>query len=58
MASNDQTPWWEIERERPPHQGTVDAEREHLRSELARAWRSYLSERDVHPPGVPYPRAG
>ncbi|HWF36773.1 MAG TPA: hypothetical protein VG295_15435 [Solirubrobacteraceae bacterium] len=57
MASHNQTPWWELEAKRPPHDAPVDAERERLRSELARAWRSYLNERESHPPGVPYPRA-
>jgi hypothetical protein len=59
MQSDSQKPWWELEGKLPPHQEPVDAERERLRSELARAWRSYLTPRDsvVVQPGVPGSRA-
>ncbi|HWF75318.1 MAG TPA: hypothetical protein VG186_18370 [Solirubrobacteraceae bacterium] len=57
MTLNNQTPWWELEAKVASLRAPVDIERERLRSELARAWRSYLSERETHPPGVPYPRA-
>jgi hypothetical protein len=40
MASHTPKPWWELEGKRPPYDRPVEAEREHLRSELARAWRS------------------
>ncbi|MDQ6804359.1 MAG: hypothetical protein M3065_05210 [Actinomycetota bacterium] len=57
MAVHNQTPWWELDAKLSPSPAPLDAERERLRSELARAWRSYLDEREVHPPGVPYPHA-
>jgi hypothetical protein len=43
MASQNHKPWWELEGKLPPHDKPVDAERERLRSELARAWRSHLN---------------
>jgi hypothetical protein len=48
MAAHKQTPWWELE-SKLPHNGPVDAERERLRSELARAWRSHLANLDGDP---------
>jgi hypothetical protein len=50
MASQDHKPWWELEGKLPPHDKPVDAERERLRSELARAWRSHLNQLDSYPP--------
>jgi len=49
MPNHNVTPWWELEGKSPPHSGPVEAERERLRSELARAWRSHLGQRDGHP---------
>jgi hypothetical protein len=44
MSGQNDKPWWELEGKLPPHDEPVDAEREHLRSELARAWRFYLDQ--------------
>ena len=44
MASHDQKPWWERPGTPPPHNEPVEAERERLRSELARAWRWHLDQ--------------
>jgi len=49
MAAHNQKPWWELEG-KSPHDGPVDAERERLRSELARAWRSHLAHSDGDSP--------
>ena len=49
MAAHNQKPWWELEGDAPPHNAPVEAERERLRSELARAWRSHLGPRDGAP---------
>jgi hypothetical protein len=59
MSSHNQKPWWELEGKLPSHQGPVDAERERLRSELARAWRSELTPHEIHAahPGMPSPGA-
>jgi hypothetical protein len=46
MASHNQKPWWELEGKLPPYDAPLDSEREHLRSELARAHRSYLTQGD------------
>jgi hypothetical protein len=43
MELNHDKPWWELDGKLPPHDKPVDAERERLRSELARAWRWHLN---------------
>jgi hypothetical protein len=60
MASSNQKPWWELEGKLPPYDAPVDSEREHLRSELARAWRSHNAERDgnIGDPATPPRRQG
>jgi hypothetical protein len=44
MATRHQTPWWE-QPGLSPSEPEFDAEREHLRAEMARSWQARLDER-------------
>jgi hypothetical protein len=54
MAAQNQKPWWELEG-KLHHDGPLDAERERLRSELARAWRWHLGARAGEAPRTSSP---
>ncbi|HEY5316912.1 MAG TPA: hypothetical protein VIJ20_02955 [Solirubrobacteraceae bacterium] len=58
MTSQDHKPWWELEGKAAPHDEPIEAERERLRSELARAWRSHLDHRESCPPHRSAPAPG
>jgi hypothetical protein len=46
MSPHQHKPWWELPAAPPPYDDALDAEREHLRAELARAWRERRAEHE------------